>query len=198
MNLQTNKFFMVALLAGAVLASAPALAQDSGWYAGASIGQTKAKDACTGLAGTGITCDDKDTAFSIFGGYQVNQNFGVELGYTDLGKVTASGGGATASIEAKGFELVGVGTYPINQQFDVYGKLGFFRWDLDASASGPGGSFSQSESGTDLTFGLGVKYNFTKNVGMRVQWQQYKDIGNEATTGTSDVDVIGVGIVFKF
>ncbi|MGH6894453.1 MAG: outer membrane beta-barrel protein, partial [Dongiaceae bacterium] len=121
-----------------------------------------------------------------------------ELSYTDLGEVTASGGGATASIEAKGFDLVGVGTYPINPQFDVYGKLGFFRWDLDASASGPGGSIALSESGTDLTFGFGVKYNFTKNVGMRVQWQQYNDIGNEATTGTSDVDVIGVGVVVKF
>lgn len=188
-----------AAIFGAVLLSTQALAADgTGFYVGAGVGQSKAKDACTGLAGTGITCDDKDTAFSIFGGYQVNTNFGVELGYTDLGKVTASGFGVTASIEAKGLELVGVGTYPINPQFDVYGKLGLFRWDLDASASGPGGSISQSESGTDLTFGFGVKYNFTQNFGMRVQWQQYKDIGNEATTGTSDVDVIGIGLVVKF
>jgi len=198
MNLRFKPFFTAALVALGV-ASAPALSQqETGWYAGLSVGQSKAKDACTGTAFTGITCDDSDTAFSIFGGYQVNRNLGLELGYVDLGEATASGLGATASAKSKGFELLGVGTYPINQQFDVYGKLGFFRWDLDLSASGPGGSISLSESGTDLTYGFGVKYSFTKNVGMRVQWQRYNDIGKEATTGTSDVDVISVGVVFKF
>jgi len=26
----------------------------------------------------------------------------------------------------------------------------------------------------------------------------YKDIGDDATTGSTDVDVIGIGVVFKF
>ena len=192
--MHTSTVVTAAIFAAALLSTQALAADGAGFYLGAGVGQSKAKDACTGLAGTGITCDDKGTAFSIFGGYQVNTNFGVELGYTDLGKATASGFGATASFEAKGFELVGVGTYPINPQFDVYGKLGFFRWDLDFSASGPGGSLSQSESGTDLTFGFGVQYIFTENFGIRVQWQRYNDIGNKATTGASDVDVIGVGL----
>lgn len=196
--MHTSTIGTAAIFAAALLSTQALAADGTGFYLGASVGQSKAQDGCTGLAGTGITCDDTDTAFSIFGGYQVNTNFGVELGYTDLGKVTASGFGATASFKSKAIELLGVGTYPINPQFDVYGKLGFFRWNLDANASGPGGSFSESDSGTDLTFGFGVKYHFTQNVGMRVQWQRYDNIGNEATTGTSDVDVIGVGLVVKF
>ena len=196
--MRASRIGTTAILAG-VLISTQALAADgAGFYIGASVGQSKARDACTDLAGTGISCDDKDTSFSIFGGYQINTNFGLELGYTDLGKATASGFGANASFESKVIELVGVGTYPINPQFEIYGKLGFFRWDLDANASGPGGSFSESDSGTDFTFGFGVKYNFTQNVGIRAQWQRYNDIGDEATTGTSDVDVIGVGLVYKF
>ena len=196
MNLRSKQFLTVILLA-LVGASTSVFAQDTGWYAGASFGQSSFKDGCTGIPG-GVSCEDTDTALGIFGGYQVNKHFGAELGYTDLGTVSASGLGITASIKSKGFELLAVGTAPINEQFSVYGKFGFFSWDLDSSASGFGASFSQSESGTDLTYGFGVKYNFTKSIGVRVQYQIYKDIGNEATTGTSDVDVISVGVVFKF
>lgn len=177
--------------------------QDAGFYAGGSLGQAKFKDACTdtdvGFVGS---CDDKDTAWKIFGGYQFNRNFGVEAGYTDLGEVTGTGTflGLPASFKAKakGFELLGVGTFPINEQFAVYGKAGVFRWDLDTSATAGGFSEAASEKGTDLTFGFGLKYNFTKNLAARVEWQRYKDVGDENTTGKSKVDVISVGVVFKF
>jgi len=194
MNLKSGKLISVAFVLALAAVSTPALSQDAGWYGGISFGQSKAKDACTGLVGLGITCDDTDTALTLFGGYQINKSFGAELGYVNLGEVSATGPGGTATIEAKGFELVGVGTLPINQQFSLFGKLGFFRWDLDASAPG----VSISESGMDLTYGFGVKYDFTKNFAVRAYWQQYKDVGDEATTGTSDVEVIGLSAVFKF
>lgn len=174
-----------ALLLAAI--SAPALAQESGWYGGLGIGQSEFKEGCGIVA---VACDDKDTAWSIFGGYQFNANLGAELGYTDLGDATAAG----ASLGAKGFELTGVGTVPLNQQFALYGKLGFYRWDVDATR--PGASFS--ETGTDPTFGAGVKFNLTRTFALRAQWQRYQDLGDSATTGTSDADVIGVSGVLKF
>lgn len=186
LGLGVRKSAAAALVALAA-ASAPALSQEAGWYAGLGIGQSEFKEGC-GIAALG--CDDKDTAYSVFGGYQFNANLGAELGYTDLGEATAGG----ASVGAKGFELTGVGTLPINQQFAVYGKLGFYRWDVDASA--PGASFS--ETGTDPTFGVGVKYDLTRNFALRAQWQRYQDLGNSATTGTSDADVIGINGVLKF
>ena len=198
MKLQFRKLLTAGLLA-LVAVSTPALSQDTGWYVGLGVGQSKFDVDCTGTT----SCDDKDTAWSIFGGYQFNKHFGAELGYVDLGKVTASGPvlgvPVSLSIKTKAFELLGVGTYPINQQFSVYGKLGFFRWDVDASASALGASASDSDSGTDFTHAIGVKYNFTKTIAGTLQWQRYYNIGSDDTTGgTSDVDVIGVGIIFKF
>lgn len=190
MNLQTKKLVSAALFA-LVAISTPALSQqDTGWYAGFGIGQAMHDVQCA----AGESCDDKDTAFKIFGGYQFNTYFGVEVGYTDLGKATITDAGGVTKFEVAGFEVVGVGTLPINQQFAVYGKLGFFRWDLDASAPG----ISIGETGTDLTYGIGVRYYFTKNLAVRAEWQRYNDIGNDATTGKSDSDFIGVGLVFKF
>lgn len=172
---------LTGLVAAAAGISPLAVAQDSGWYIGATAGQSNFKDCAA------ANCDDSDIAIGVFGGYQFHKYFGAELGYTDLGQASAPGAG---DAKAKGFELSGVGTFPITERFSIYGKLGFFRWDVDASG--------QSASGTDLTYAVGVQWNFTKRFGLRAQYQMYKDVGDDATTGTTDVDVIGIGVVFKF
>ncbi len=205
MNTRISQLKKWTLLAGlfAVVTAAPAVvsAQDAGFYAGGAVGKSELKDACVDTAP--LSCKDNDTAYKIFGGYQFNKNFGAELGYVNLGKATASGTilgvPVSADIKAKGFELLGVGTLPLADKFSAYGKLGFFRWDVDASARvGAVTIDSASENGTDLTYGIGVKYDFAKNMGVRLEWQRYKDLGNEATTGKSDVDLLSIGIVFKF
>ena len=82
-------------LALAGLASPAALAQDSGWYAGGGIGRAvttidderiRAGLASQGLTTTGMTQDDSDTAYRLFGGYQFNRHFGLEAGWFDLGR----------------------------------------------------------------------------------------------------------------
>jgi len=172
------------------LGSAPALSQDQGFYAGLNAGMSDLNGACTGFL-PGTKCDDSDTAFGIFGGYQLNKYFGVEVGYTNLGKAKASSGGVTASVEAKGFGFSAVGTFPINPQFSLYGKLGTFLWDTDSNLGG-------SDDGADLTYAIGVRWNFAKNLALQAQLQRYNDVGNSSTTGKSDIDIIGVGILFRF
>jgi len=194
-----KKTTIAALLAASgLVVSSAAMAQakpaDTGWYAGVSVGQSSSSDACNGVSGPGVSCDDKDTAFKIFGGYQINRNFGAELGYTDLGKVEAKGGGVTASVEAKAFELVGVGRFPINNQFSIYGKLGLYRADSKGRSNV---GVSADETNTDLTYGVGVQYNFTGNLGVRGEWQRYSSVGG-GDIGDSDVDVLSVGLVYKF
>jgi OOP family OmpA-OmpF porin len=166
---------------------------ESGWLVGGSVGQAKAKDACSGISGAGVSCDDTDTAFRVFGGYQINRHFGVELGYADLGKAEATGPGGSASVKSKAFDLVAVGTLPVAQNFSVYGKLGFYRADTDGT--GPGGS--ASETNTDLTYAIGVGYDFNKNLGIRGEWQQYSKVGGGAI-GDSNIDVMSIGVVYRF
>src|SRR4051812_49737732 len=64
-------------LAAAAFALPAAAQMNTGaLYAGLSIGQSKFSDACEGSvpAGFTVTCDDKDTAWRIFGGYQFHPN----------------------------------------------------------------------------------------------------------------------------
>lgn len=199
MKRQIGRSILVALFTVLSAGSGTASSQDVGFYAGFNFGQSRADDVdCTGTT----ACDDKDTAFSIFAGYQVNQNFGVEFGYVDLGRasldVPGFGGLVAIRFESTGFEVSGVGIIPINQQLSFYGKLGLFLWDLDVRATGSGGTAALSEDGTDLTFALGARYSLMRNVALHVQWQRYKDIGDASTTGQSDIDVIGAGLLFRF
>ena len=187
-----KKTTIAALLAASgLVVSSASMAQgkpaDTGFYAGATIGQSDFSSAdCSG-----VTCDTKDTAFRILGGYQINRNFAAEIGYHDFGKVTINGVG---DVKANAIELVGLGMYPINPQFSVYGKLGFYRGEAKLS-----GDFGDGkETNTDLTYGVGVQYNFNRQLGVRGEWQRYSKLGGDDTGGDSDVDVLSIGVVFRF
>lgn len=190
------------VLGGIALSGVPtAFAADNGFYLGGAVGRSDFRDACSDLTGFVGTCDDKDTAWKIFGGYQINKYFGAELGYVDFGKATATGtfGGvpASADIKVKAWEILGVGTFPITGGLSAYGKAGFARWDIDSSATFGGAAGSFSDNGTDFTFGLGVKYDFTPNLAARAEFQRYNNVGN-STTGESDINLWTIGVMYKF
>ncbi len=196
MNLHSRKFLSAALFA-LVAASTPALSQDAGWYGGLGIGQSTFIGACDGISSPD-SCQEKNTAWKIFGGYQFNRNFAGEFGYTDLGKTTASFVGfGSLSNAVTGFELTGVGSLPVNQQVSVYGRLGFFLWNADFK-DGTGLIGSASASGMGLTFGFGASFNLATNVALRLEWQRYKEVGDVNTTINGDIDLIGAGLVVKF
>ena len=200
-----------ALILGLGLIPSAARAQEG--YVGVGVGQSKAKDvsnfaACSDLAGfANLSCStkDTDTVWRIFGGYEVNKNFAVEVGYIDLGKFTldasfTSGGPQTAhnEVKAHGLDIDAVGTWPIAGGFSVMGRAGLFSWTADESGHIANIPLSVSTTGTSLNFGVGMKYDFAKNVGVRAEFVEYKDVGDSSTTGKSDIDVFSASFVFKF
>jgi OOP family OmpA-OmpF porin len=178
---------IAALVAVTGVLAAPACfaqAQDDGFYICAHFGQSDIKE-----------LDETDTALKFIAGYQFNRNFALEGGYIDLGSVTISGPGGSATFESTAFELVGVGSLPLADRFSVYGKFGFYRADSELNFNLVVlGSGSASETNTDITFGVGLRYDFTRNLGLRAEWQRYGDVGDGAT----DVDVMSVGLIWKF
>jgi OOP family OmpA-OmpF porin len=148
---------------------------DSGWYVGGHIGQSDIDE-----------LNEKDTSFKVLGGYQINKNFAVEAGYIDFGKVSSG----PVNVKANALELVGVGSLPITNQFSVYGKLGFARGEVKASS--PLGS--ATEDSVEVTYGAGVQYDVSRNLGIRGEWQKYPDLGD----GASDVSVLSIGVIYRF
>ena len=197
MSLRKLTVATVMALSG-VVASSPSFAQakgpaaDTGFYVGGSLGQASVNDFCDGLS----NCEDKDTAWRVFGGYQANRNFSVEVGYTDLGEVSGSFGASTVKAAATALELVGIGSFPVTNELSLYGKIGIYRGETDVTGTGLF-SGSVSDSNTDLTFGVGIRYDFSRNLGLRAEWQRYSDFGG-SDIGEADVDALSVGLVWKF
>lgn len=182
-----------ALALSGVLAAAQASAQG---FLGGSIGQSDIDDEITSGLITSGTVDGKDTGWKIFGGYMFNRHFGIEGAYVDLGEVSYSGtfGAAPVTggkIEVSGVNFAAIGSYPVSEQFSVFGKLGLFIWDAEASDTTGGVPFSATEEGTDLSFGIGVSYNFTRNLGVRAEWEMFK-------TDLADATLLSIGLVWRF
>lgn len=190
------------LIAVALLAASAGFstAQAQG-YAGASIGQSDFKVDCD----PGLTCDLKDTGYKVFGGFMFAPNFGVEGAYLDLGKATASGsvtivnGGTvtiteTGSLKASGFGLWGVGVAPIGNA-SVFAKLGFASIKAKAEFCDPICG-SESKTATDLAWGVGAGYNFTPNLGARVEWERFRAKFPDGEK--FDIDFLSAGVVYRF
>ena len=189
---------MTKLLLGIALLVMSTVAGAQGFYAGAHIGQTTVDEFCDGVGGPGVSCEDSDTAFKLLGGAQLNQNFAVELAYINFGEIRLSGPGGTISAESSGFEIVGLGMLPVAERLSVYGKLGLYRAETEAAVNVPGVLVGNlDESNNDLTFGFGVRFDVTKQVAVRAEWQRYSDVGG-GEIGEADIDVISIGALFRF
>jgi OmpA-OmpF porin, OOP family len=201
--LMQKKVLVTALLAGFAAVPTLAMAQakggnaDLGFYAGASIGQSKSD-----CGGSGGSCDDKDTAYRVFGGYKFHPNIAVEGGYAPLGETSASVGGlGSVTAEANAWDIVGVGSFPLGNNFSILGKLGFYNAEVKL-----GGLVSGKKTTTDLTYGIGGQYDFNRNLGLRLEWNRYSKVkapdatggGVAVTGGDADIDVMSVGALWRF
>jgi len=158
----------------------------NGLYVGAGVGQAS-YDVCGDL-GAGLTsCDDEDTGWKVFGGYDFSENLAVEAAWVDLGEVSASVAGGTATAEVDGIAVNLKLTQPLNEAFGIFGKVGFISWD----AEGGGVASGVDDDGNDLTYGLGAEYMFSSQVGVRGEWERF-DIDDE------DADLLSISAVLKF
>lgn len=176
-----------------LLAASPAGAQP---FIGGSIGQSDIDDEIAGGLITSGTVDGKDTGYKIYGGYMFNRNFGIEGAYVNLGKLSYSGDffGSPVTggkVEVDGLNVAALGALPINEQFSVFGKIGLFLWNAKASDTTGGVPFSAKQDGTDLSFGVGLGYDFNRNLGVRAEWEMFK-------TDEADASLLSVGLVWKF
>jgi OOP family OmpA-OmpF porin len=153
----------------------------NGIYAGASIGQATI-DACDGIT----SCDDEDTSWKIFGGWELNPNIAFEAAWVDFGEISGSMGGSAVRAETDGWSFAAKGMLPLNERFGVFGKFGMIMWDVEGSGAASG----IDDDGTDLMYGIGGQYMFTKRFGIVGEWEWY-DIDD-------DVDLFSIGALIKF
>lgn len=182
-----SRILLTALFLG--MAGSPAMAQGF-FYGGVDIGQTKASDVCTG-AGAG--CTDTAATFRIAGNYQFVPALAAEISYGNYGKqgLGTVGGASLGDWKASGYQIAGIGSFPLGEGFFLTGKAGLAATKLEMTGT------NRSATTTNLAFGVGGRYDVTRDVGVRVQYESLGNVG-DSTTGKTKLSLITAGILFRF
>jgi opacity protein-like surface antigen len=160
-----------------------------GFYAGVGIGSGT-------IEVDEVDFDESDTAFKIFGGYQFNENFAVELTYLDGGapEMTVSGPGVTGSVEAEvtGLNAAVLGRIPLASTFAIFGKIGLTSYDVEATGRVNNQVIvSGSDSSEEITYGVGGAFSFGPSFEMRAEYEM-------ADINDGDYSLLSVSGLFRF
>lgn len=155
-----------------------------------------------------------DNADKYFIGYRFSRVVAVELTSIDFGTtgidlstdVTAPGGTfrgeADVKVDVEGVSLAGLFSLPIGERVGLYARLGVLSWDAKGKGSatgsvpdGAGGrtsvseQFVESDSGTDVHYGVGGRVRLTNHVALRAEWERYE---------VADLNVLSAGVELSF
>ena len=137
--------------------------------------------------------DSRYTTYGVhLGAYSDNSGLGLEVGYTDFGRLNRAGG----TTRADGFNLSLVGKIPFGTALNLIGKVGAVYGRTDVSAAAGSGVTPGSEAGFDLTYGVGVEY------AVNSKWSavlQYDENYLKFAGGSRDrVKVTALGVRYRY
>ena len=154
----------------AVLASAASVASAQSVYIGGAGGVTRSNADCTGT----LSCDNSDTGWKAYVGYNINPMFGVEVVGYDMGATTGvvfipGFNPINASLKTTGFALAGVINVPLGASADLIGRLGVASNKLKVDATSGNLSGSDSETSTQALWGIGLAFKVSPSVAIRTE-----------------------------
>jgi hypothetical protein len=171
------------------------MAVENGVYIGGSIGGSSLEVRDVDEEFGAFRFSDGDTAYKLFAGFRILNFLAVEAGYVDLGDPSdiissIEGEELDVQIGVKGWDAFAVGLLPLGP-VDLFAKVGVVSWDADISAVIDEIRDSDSDSGTDAAYGVGVGLRLG-HVSLRAEGEQF-DIAE-----AEDVYMFSVGATFTF
>jgi OOP family OmpA-OmpF porin len=169
-------------------------------YVGANIGGSHLNGSC----GSGLSCDQNDTAWKVYGGWTFPGDFGAELTYYDLGKFTTTVPGTAASGSLRGtyWGLGGAWLPQLGGGWGAAVRVGAAYGEGKLDVSGLG---SESRNAWHPYGGIGASYAVAKNIKIEADWDwtRISSQFTDPTTGiraTSDhsVQAYSIGASFLF
>jgi outer membrane protein with beta-barrel domain len=134
-------------------------------------------------------------------GYKYSRFFTVEGQVNDFvrqGDPFASPSNLASGFRSSGFGVDTIATLPL-WRFSFYGRLGAYRGD----GRNPFSTYSTSlltdpaARGTRWHYGFGMRYDFTKSLGITAELERYSPLGSSFSAET-DSDLLSVGVKWRF
>jgi OmpA-OmpF porin, OOP family len=184
-------------------ASAQGPGDGQGWFLGEGI-----QPARTAFA----AAEDTDIGYRNFGGYRFTPHWGVEFGYSDLGRGNGAGSAEPGRLyspekygaQTSAWTLAGTGVLPIGESLSLLGRVGWSLAAPDATLAGfslgtaaPGfglGSAVPRYRG-GMMWGFGGQVDLSNRLGLRVD---YNNFGKLEDPGSSRSDLWSINAVVRF
>jgi OOP family OmpA-OmpF porin len=120
-------------------------------------------------------------SFRFAGGYRFTPTFSVEASYVTLGSSTAIFPIGNVTLDNSAIQIAAAGNYPLNESFDLIGKLGISSNVNKATGTGFYSGLNTSNRKTSLMYGVGAQYNINKQWAFRAQ---YEDFGKHTVSNS--------------
>jgi OOP family OmpA-OmpF porin len=162
----------------------------AGWYLGGGIRPVVPR------------VEETDIGYRYFGGYRFSRNWGVELGYSDLGRGNGGEPGALAlqksPAQTSAWTVAGTGSLPIGGAFSLQGRVGFSVTSPDATALAPSGASGSAlpRYRPTVLWGFGGQYDLTGTVGLRVDYNNFGRLNDDPNGERSDLWSINAVVRF--
>jgi OOP family OmpA-OmpF porin len=216
--MQRKSTLVAAAALAALVLSGTAAAQSSGWYIGGGAGSAKAdfvRSDFTGLASGAYAVDNSEIGPRFFAGYRAAPNFAIEFGLAGFGSFRHTfndpvNGVAVYDYDASALTVAAAGNLPVGGGFSLNGRVGvaFTAATLDlrrnnGTATVPFCPDSWwytdcASQSTNLYWGLGAQFDFNPRWGIRLDYDNYGEVGEEFETGRADIEAWSVNVVFRF
>lgn len=150
--------------------------------AGLAYGADSALYLGGGIGSTSLDTKGYDTAssYKVAAGVQ-SEGFALELGYVDLGTFDPKSAGSSVGIN--GVQVNALGELFLSKDIYGYGSFGLYNWNQKAGGS---------DSGTTVTYGLGLKVQMHKVFAVRGGIERFHDIAGSAA------DLVSLNGIFYF
>ena len=144
-----------------------------------------------------------DSGYRLKLGYKYSRYFSVEGQIVDFGRapadVFASPGNLASAFRNSGMGVDTVATLPVWRSFSFYGRLGAHRGETRSAFATYSTSLltDNAARGARWRYGLGMRYDFTKALGIHAELERYSPLGSPLQAD-SDADLFSVGLAWRF
>ncbi|MFM5119366.1 porin OmpA [Aeromonas veronii] len=193
-----KKSLITLLVTGLLAANAQAAGQDNTWYGGAKLGWSNFYGIDESNALTLGNETNDALGAGVFGGYQINKNLGLELGYDYLGNykydANTAAGAFSDEVKAQLAQLTLKLGFPVTDNLDLYGRVGGGYGWADTKSD-----VYKDDSRFVMVGALGAEYAFNLDWAARLEYQYTTPYGSRDDTGLRmDNGLLSLAAVYRF
>lgn len=208
-----NKILFFLVWLAYILSASPVMAAGGGWYVAMDVGEATYKESdFYKPTGWSTKIENHVSGYRLLVIYRFDPYWGLEAGYAKFGQAAADsrntgalipdkGTYFNAQVHANGWQVDGTAGYPFATYWTVFARFGLIDATLNYFDQTDGFVYPAlpvSDSSWEKTYGIGISRAIGSRLDLRLGWDNYLELGGEASTGGNSVSMVSLGLQYAF